>query len=682
MIMDSLPRLDQAALVRAMAVKSPCDFMWLLGAGASVTSGIKSVSQCIWDWKRRLFLTGHPAVSPDLFADTTDLSVQARLQHWIDSVPGFPARRDPIEYAHFIEHCYPRAEDRRRSLEAIVREGRPGPGYNLLGRMIGLGHFRWFWTTNFDDMLQRAIPGDCPRPVRRYGMDTTNRLRSAAERDDYVNIAHLHGDYRYDTLRNTTEELRSLDEEYVAELARLLVELPLLVAGYSGSDESVMEALEAVYSKRGRGTLYWLVINGSEPNDRVKALLGAAQENGHDAALVDIDGFDDFVRRAAQLLLPATEVARLVEQERESAEQSRPNFQHEHYPGQVGVAKSNTWSLTLPTSYWSCPATHIGSWQDLREQQGDAPIAAGLIRGRIVALGAAAEVARLGRIGEASVENVEFTADDLRSDSVLRGVVSDYVIRALAGDKWTVGRQRGRRALYQPADGRQVSGFPGVKWCRAAELDLHFHAGVPILTVVPSRHVFNDDPTERVPSAAWKVVNRVLSRQWNRPFNDEFNSWRKALGLVACDVSVGLGEGPGTSVVVVNKGPRFAKLLSPEVNARVNLGLAPDFVTLKAFSLEEPALRFGGGQDIHPLRGLLEMGPAELQLPRLPDTAVRLGIAAPEGVSQGIEEVLRELVEGHRDVETRADYQSPYPGFETAFGPDRGPWHPGRGHRR
>jgi hypothetical protein len=498
-------------------------------------------------------------------------------------------------------------------------------------------------------------------------MDTTNRLRSIAERDDFVNIVHLHGDYRYDALRNTGEELRSVDQEYADELARLLVELPLLVVGYSGSDESIMKALEAAYSKRGRGTLYWLILNDSEPNDRLKALLAAARDNGYDAAFVVIDSFDHFVRRAAQLLLPGDEVARIVQEEQQSAEQARPNLRHEQYPGQTGVAKSNTWSLTLPTSYWSCPAPHIASWQDLREQQGDAPIAAGLIRGKIVALGPPAEVARLGRVSEASVTSVDFRAGDLQSDSILHGVIRDYVIRALAGDKWVVGRQGSRRLLYQPTDGHPLIGFTGIQCARAAELDLHFHDGVPVLTIVPDRFVFWSDPAERVPPAAWKVVNLELSRQWNQQFNDEFNFWRKALGLIAGDVPIGLGKGTGTSIVIIRKGPRFAKLLSPDPNAKIKPELAADLAALTAIRLREPNLRFGGGRDAHPLRGLLEMGPAELGLPRLPDTNVRLGIVAPEGVHQGIDETLQQLCEGHRTVETRDDYQFPYPGFETAF---------------
>lgn len=658
--------LDQAALVRAMGVKSPCDYMWLLGAGASVTSGIKSASQCVWDWKRQLFLSAHPSVSPELFSDTSDQGVRGRIQHWIASLPGSPPLGDAAEYSYFVEQCFPRAEDRRRSLEAIARAGQPGPGYSLLGRMVAAGHFRWLWTTNFDDMIERSVPRDCPRPIRQCGMDTTSRLRSVAERDEHLDIVHLHGDYRYDTLRNTSGELRTLDREYAERLIDLCSELPLLVVGYSGSDASVLSALEAAYSREGKGALFWLVVNDAKPHERVLSLVETAQANGHAAAFVGIDGFDDFVRRAAQFLLPKEEVACLVAKEREAANEARPRLNYQQYPGRVGVAKSNTWSVTPPANYWACSVPHVGSWRELRECVGDAPVAAGLLNGRMVALGPLADVARLGRTGESTVESVGFGPADLRADTVLHGVLREYVVRGLAGDEWQVARRRGRWLIYRREKARPVQGVAGIYSCEAAELDLHFRGEVPILTLVPDRHVFADEAEVLVPRAAWYSVNRELSRQWNQRFNKEFNEWSEALGLLGRGIEVSLGEGT-TSTVAISKGPGFAELRSPDATQDRSRQEARPFVSLQAFNLPEPKLRFGDGEDAHPIRGLLEQGPAELGLPQLPDQTLRVGLVVPEGLHSGVDDLLRQLRDGHRRVETREDYQPPYPGFEAAF---------------
>lgn len=44
--------LDFDAFVRSF-VQNP--FAFLLGAGASITSGIPSADDCIWDWKRMIY---------------------------------------------------------------------------------------------------------------------------------------------------------------------------------------------------------------------------------------------------------------------------------------------------------------------------------------------------------------------------------------------------------------------------------------------------------------------------------------------------------------------------------------------------------------------------------------------------------------------------------------------------
>jgi hypothetical protein len=64
-------------------------------------------------------------------------------------------------------------------------------------------------------------------------------------------LVKLHGDYRYDKLQNTEEELKSLDDELRKYLLQICKENGLIVVGYSGRDESVMSSLERVASEGG-----------------------------------------------------------------------------------------------------------------------------------------------------------------------------------------------------------------------------------------------------------------------------------------------------------------------------------------------------------------------------------------------------------------------------------------------
>lgn len=45
------------ALVRSVAVNRNRPLCLLLGAGASVSSGMPSAQRCIWEWKRDIFAT-------------------------------------------------------------------------------------------------------------------------------------------------------------------------------------------------------------------------------------------------------------------------------------------------------------------------------------------------------------------------------------------------------------------------------------------------------------------------------------------------------------------------------------------------------------------------------------------------------------------------------------------------
>ena len=57
-------------------------------------------------------------------------------------------------------------------------------------------------------------------------------------------VIKLHGDYRYDHILNTPEELQALESTMGHLLSEGLKNKGLVVIGYSGSDESIMPQLE------------------------------------------------------------------------------------------------------------------------------------------------------------------------------------------------------------------------------------------------------------------------------------------------------------------------------------------------------------------------------------------------------------------------------------------------------
>src|SRR5947208_2028680 len=91
------------ALIRSMVVTNPCRHILFLGAGGSITSGMPSASDCIWQWKRDIFLSAQPGVSPLLLGDPALPHVQQRIQAWLDAAGAYPPINAENEYAFYAE---------------------------------------------------------------------------------------------------------------------------------------------------------------------------------------------------------------------------------------------------------------------------------------------------------------------------------------------------------------------------------------------------------------------------------------------------------------------------------------------------------------------------------------------------------------------------------------------------
>jgi hypothetical protein len=114
-------------------------------------------------------------------------------------------------------------------------------------------------------------------------------------------LLKLHGDYQEVALRNTTEELQQQDERQRRTLIGLCGQLGLIVVGYSGRDESVMEALAEAVDAGGFPTgLFWMRRPGTQLLDSVTELLKRAEAAGIETAIVEESTFDELAGELAR----------------------------------------------------------------------------------------------------------------------------------------------------------------------------------------------------------------------------------------------------------------------------------------------------------------------------------------------------------------------------------------------
>src|SRR4051794_22028553 len=110
-------KLEFDQFVRSVEISKSDVFTALLGAGASINSGIKSATECIWEWKRHIYLTktNHRSFKLDARTD----QVKAIIEKWLDTEGIYPPLGHPSEYSSYVEKCYPIEADRRKYFQRL-----------------------------------------------------------------------------------------------------------------------------------------------------------------------------------------------------------------------------------------------------------------------------------------------------------------------------------------------------------------------------------------------------------------------------------------------------------------------------------------------------------------------------------------------------------------------------------
>ena len=75
-------KIDFDAFLRSFKQNKDGSFAFLLGAGASITSGIQSAEDCVWDWKKQIYISNNP--SCESFLDIHTDCCKKNIQMWLD----------------------------------------------------------------------------------------------------------------------------------------------------------------------------------------------------------------------------------------------------------------------------------------------------------------------------------------------------------------------------------------------------------------------------------------------------------------------------------------------------------------------------------------------------------------------------------------------------------------------
>lgn len=529
-------------------VRSP-QLMWLFGAGASAAAGIPTASDLTWKFKQRMFCASQ-RLSIKLVEDLSSPSVQQRLKRHFDGLGKFPSQGAPDEYAAYFEATYPHPNDRRTTIDKYVRDGSPSYGHMALAVLFALDRARIVWTTNFDRLIEDAaiaVLGSSSRLVVA-ALDNTLIAREALNAGRWPLVCKLHGDFQSSRLKNTPDELRTQD----AEMRRLLVDSckrsGLVVMGYSGRDESIMDALSDGLDN-GRGFpngLFWFHRPDAEIFPAVKTLIEGAKQLGVQADLIEAETFDEVLGDLVK------QIETISPELSSQLDKHRSRITEIPLPDSAGgwpVVRLN--ALPVPVYPTLCRRIEcgIGNTKEVKAAvaaSGVHTLAARTKQG-VIAFGSDADLKKtFGGYQITTFDTYSIEPKRFYYESSELGLLRDAFATALVKDRpFLVHRQRRfdlclldhSRAGPDFDQLKRVTGqLKGVvprttiEWEEALHLKLTFRLGRMWLLIEPSLKIHMDDDTpDQTRDVAKDFVRERLASRYNKTWNSLLDAWAAAL---------------------------------------------------------------------------------------------------------------------------------------------------------
>jgi hypothetical protein len=290
--------MNQAELTDHFIAR-PQNFGWFFGAGASRMSGLPTAADIIWDLKRRYYCREeNQDVSRQ---DMQSPAVIARIQSFMDA-RGFPQLWADAEYTTYFTKIFGADKERQRSyIRAILSEDKVNltVGNRIMGALLASGFTRIAFTTNFDSVVERAVAEVSGRSLTAYHLEGSSAAGQALANEEYPIYCKLHGDFRYDSVKNLAEDLAKQDRALAECMLTAASRFGFIITGYSGRDESVMDLFQTALTRPNPFPhgLFWTGIRGGQVLPAVTRLIEAAKKVSVRAQYIEVDTFDALMLR-------------------------------------------------------------------------------------------------------------------------------------------------------------------------------------------------------------------------------------------------------------------------------------------------------------------------------------------------------------------------------------------------
>ena len=663
-IQESTLSID--AFVRCIAINRGRPMCMFLGAGASISSGMPSAQRCIWEWKQDIFATNNPTLRESV-GELSLPGTRRRIQRWLDQRGRYPAEGDPSEYSFYAKECYPTTQDRRAFFQSYVANAKPHIGYRLLPLLANAGLVRSVWTTNFDGLLARAAAA-ADLVCIEVGIDTAHRAeRPQSQRE--LRVISMHGDYRYDSLKNTAPETQEQEASLRAELLHELQDYDLVVVGYSGRDSSIMDVLRQAYSGTTPCRFFWCGM-GDDVSNPVATLIKTARSNKERAFYIACEGFDDLISRLALRQLDGELLSKSKELLEASAEPSSEPAPFSSRPNAAtALVKSNAYPFVFPSHALKVVLdipldVNRRDWLDGRLPS-DKGATVAMEDGALVFADSADVQTAFGSALRSNPVAAAISEEDIAKDGRIRSLVRRSLVQSVA--RRLNAQTDGTRRIWEAAHYKDHI-LDDIRYLVHAAVSLRLESidGKPHVALMPEVMVTTPDGALADRDTSKVIRNAVYGYQHNDVFDGDLKYWTAKITDVDTPA-----RGGGT--FRIHHAPIYAGLFqkerSPLPQSIRRHARQQGLVVADANLLFSSANGKVEVKNANPLKGLVENRPWDFQVTTsgLSPSVEMAAICPPQDAAK-LRSFLHQFQERSEPSRPERDYLQDFPGFSSAFG--------------
>lgn len=235
-------------------------YCFILGSGASFSSGIPTGSELVTRWLRELYerRMGRPPIADNMLEDFA--------KNYLGGMENFEWNNRAEFYSKVFRLRFPTDTDPligQNALSNLMRGKNPSFGYSVVAKILAYTNHRVVITTNFDHLLEDSLHRYVYAIPQVITSDTQAQFALINKDAGPPVIMKIHGDNYFET-KNTDSEIQVISQEWSKTIKTILARYTPIIIGYGGHDPGFMKLLQDIPEKHFKHPPFWCFYDNGE----------------------------------------------------------------------------------------------------------------------------------------------------------------------------------------------------------------------------------------------------------------------------------------------------------------------------------------------------------------------------------------------------------------------------------